>query len=479
MQNSKLLKILRQLNDAERTQLKKFVRSPYFNESKAVTTLVEFVLPLLHEKEEEKLAKEKLFTHLYPHNEYKEGKVNDLMKITLELVEKFIQVHTQNLPEFRLDTEIFAQIRLTQFYLSRQNEKMALATLKNVQQLHEKSDYRNNQFFYRQFLIEEYLGKLPAMDEAQHESLDLQRIIDNVQLFYLLTQLEYYCHIASQQHIINTNYDIDFFDDILAYIAKNAKIQHIPALNIYYHTACMLRYPLQRSHFEQAYQLIQQYAQLFPITEKKNLYRILRNYCAKRSGRYFEEQLWDLYRISLESSLLYDEWEYIPAITFESIVILSLRLKKVDWVVNFLENYHPYLPQKAENEHYQYCRAKLYFAQKNYTHIVKILNSMDTKSSLSKIKKRRLLLQTYFELAKENQKEQYIYEELLDLNLKSFVKFLNDKKTISTHYKEANKNFAYCLRKILTQTPHSELQRIIQQIKPLMEKDWLLEKAEG
>ena len=93
MHDSKLVTVLQLLNKKETERLRKFVRSPFFNEEPAVERLLEFVLQFFPKYTHRHLTKEAAMRQVYAQQAYAgtdPRHIDKLMLTLLGLVEQFM-----------------------------------------------------------------------------------------------------------------------------------------------------------------------------------------------------------------------------------------------------------------------------------------------------------------------------------------------------------------------------------------------------
>ena len=99
------------------------------------------------------------------------------------------------------------------------------------------------------------------------------------------------------------------------------------------------------------------------------------NYCIRKlntgNAKYNREAL-ELYRLSLSAGLLVKDG-FLPAPTYNNIVTLSIKENESNWAENFIEEYKDNLKSTTRNSMYQFCLAKILFAQNKYDDCLIIL----------------------------------------------------------------------------------------------------------
>jgi len=90
LNNSKLISLIKTLEEKEKKQIKRLLKLDYFNQSKDVTRLWELIVKQLNKGNERLLQKEKLFEKLFPSTPYTDIKLRNLMRKLTKIIEDFL-----------------------------------------------------------------------------------------------------------------------------------------------------------------------------------------------------------------------------------------------------------------------------------------------------------------------------------------------------------------------------------------------------
>ena len=90
MQESKLIRSLKALDNKLRQRFRTYVNSPYFNQHKKTIELLDYILKNLNGRPK-KLGRELVFKHLYPGESYTEQAVFNTMSSLKKLFHSFLQ----------------------------------------------------------------------------------------------------------------------------------------------------------------------------------------------------------------------------------------------------------------------------------------------------------------------------------------------------------------------------------------------------
>ena len=91
MQQSKLVRYIRELPAKKRERFRQFVSSPYFNQHQKTTEMLEYIIKQI-ERSNPKLEREEVFKHLFPREKYQEQKLHNIMSYLKKQYHRFLAI---------------------------------------------------------------------------------------------------------------------------------------------------------------------------------------------------------------------------------------------------------------------------------------------------------------------------------------------------------------------------------------------------
>lgn len=180
----------------------------------------------------------------------------------------------------------------------------------------------------------------------------------------------------------------------------------------------------------------------------------------------FSEKLHNLYIYQLETGLLFNYNQLVPA-TFKNIVKIALSCEKYEWATIFIHNYKQYLPEEDRDSLVAYCFANIYFAQRNYKNVLVSLNEITkTDNIFRELDIKVLKIRTFYELQELEQ-----MQAVLD----SLKVHLSRQTTISEFHKKRFKNFTNFLYRIchIPVMEKAKWQKLYTELKEINDMDFL------
>jgi len=466
LQTSKLFLLLAIIDEKALNKVPKFLGSPYFNTTKPVIALFQFISQLSHKKRGA-LTKEQLHQALYPTLPYKDERIRLVMSQLVQLLEQFLL-----LEEWKKNT-VANKIQLAQLYQQMKVEKLYEQTNTTTFQQLQKQPLRNVDYYKHSYQL--------ALANYQQASFtnrmgpqNLQEVANLLDTSYLIEKLKIACLVASHQRVYQQEYDFGLLDSLLVYITKK-ELTNIPAIGIYYYSYQSLVKEDPTESFQQFKKLLFQYQQQFTTAELMDIYLMGINCCIRminKGDRRFLEESMDLYQKGLASNALLENG-VLSRFTYQNIVSTGLRTQQYQWTEEFMETYKLTVEKEYQESAYRFNKGRVAYQQKHYQEALDLLKDTDHKDLLVNLFSKTLLLKIYYEL------EEF---KLLDAFLDSFQIYLRRKKIIGYH-KDNYKKIIYYTRQLMKVNPFdkSEKEALKNKIigeENLLEKEWLLEQLE-
>ncbi len=470
MKNSKLILLLQTFDEDTLREFRKFVRSPFHNEQKKVTALLEYLYKLAPEFKKNLVAKERVWKKLFSDTPYNDVQMRRLMANLLRLGESFI---TWKKMEADPVTQQSYQL---QYYREHQLDKHFVGSLRNIRKWQETHPTQDIWHYHREFVIEREIAK--SISQQQNRIIDpnLQLLSDKLDAHFLINKLKCSCYIISYQNLKKTSYNLPMLQEVLDHLKKH-DYSHIPMIEFYHYALLVLLEPNEDAHFEKLKKTLTNNLDLFDDEEVTEMFLALRNYCIKRSNqgeaRYLEE-LFELYKMEVKNSLAVDNKKLSP-FTYKNIVTLGIRLKKYDWTQNFIEENKKALASEFQASSYAFNLARLFFQKSEFEKIIPLLNEMEYKDIFIELSAKHLLMKTYYEMQE--------YEVLYSF-LDSFQMFIRRKKKLLGYHCTGYMNLIKMTRQLvrLQYGKKDDIEKFKQKIlkmEEMVDKRWVLGKIDS
>lgn len=480
MHKSQLIKTLETLNSTQWKALDRFLRSPFFNPdidkgNDSVILLFNYIYFHKNNLSHPDLQKENVFEAIFPDQNWVEGKVDKLMSSFLKLLRKFIAV------EYSENGDFHNSLALVKFYRINNWEVRFNAELKKVQKTQEKYPYKDKEYYFKQFLIEKERYKFEELYNQRKGDLNLSGVLKNLDIFYLLTKLEF----ANVMHY-QGKFGVFEIEEL---VSIKEGVQRQIRENQYYGILLMevldraLTLVLEEGRdlydvFFDFRQLLKNNEQFIPTDLFRYFQTCCRNFCTaqynKGDNRYLSI-LFDLYQKHLKSGYLYIHENCITPSILMNVTNVGLKSKEYDWVKSFLDSHKERIVGTSNPlEVYNINLANYYFHVKNYDKAWQLLEN-NYEDIYYKLKAKRMEIKIFFEQSNF---------DLMDARINAFKVFLSRarKDLISESIRDMNFAFINMIVRINNTNTYQNEERIrklkteIKIKKAIAEREWLLDK---
>jgi len=214
-----------------------------------------------------------------------------------------------------------------------------------------------------------------------------------------------------------------------------------PILAIYRQILSCYRQPDELSVFYELKHLLKVHAASFLPDEARGIYRHAQNHCIRRINvgkTAFSQELLELYEQQLASELIFIQGE-LDHTDFKNIVAVGLRLKRFDWVRQFMENYKKRVSSAYRDNVYHISQASLLYEQGQFRDAIRLLQTVAFTDIFYQLSARMLLIKLYYEM-EENERLFYA--------LDAFERFLRRNTNLARERREGHRNFISSTRRI-------------------------------
>lgn len=468
MRKSKLLDVLKTFSPLEWRHFESFLNSPYFNRDPGMLALAKLLRKEAPAFREDRINRLRLWKLVFPKREPHVKDIKYWMNGLLKLAEQFLG---QQLYEGR---EVLGGLHVLEACATRNLEKNFRNRSKKIQKQLESTRSGNQFYHFDQYLMAgievEYLRRqqLRTHDER------LQDLVNHLDEFYLISKLRLTCELVNRQHILSGSYDIRLVDAMKINL-QTFQYDRIPAIAIYLEIFSILTETDPAPHFQRLQKLISEHFELFPQSEKVEIYSYAQNFCIRmiRKGHAdYTKRLFQLYIEGLKAGIFIEEGRLSPW-KFKNIVSAGLRLGKYEWVKGFIDEYHEMLPEEFEETALLYNQANLQYHLGDHSQAMRLLNQVEFSDVFYSLDTRVMMAKIFYERTDT--------EALISL-ISSFRAFLRRNKLISEANRRSYSNFVTAVNHLLRmdegKMAANDVETEFKGMKSLVEKEWLLQKAQ-
>jgi hypothetical protein len=461
----KISGLIRALEPAEIPLFRSRLEKGKGETDKKLLSFFDFVAPLVRDSENEPDKKE-IFRNCFPGKKFNDQEFRYLSSDLVIRLEKFVAMRG-----FEKDESIYRQV------LSRELAARKAVKSYNAHRLifeekkssHEILDIAHYQHCYESELI--HLANATAGMKRDEKS-NIGEVVEYLDRFYLGRKLQLCCEIFNVRNVLSVEHKIFLLDEILSHL-KNKSYSDTPVILVYYRILMTLLESENEEHFHQLRILLKKHEANFTLSELREMYQYVLNYCIKKinlGNISWQKTLFEIYKITIENKVLLSEghlshWDY------KNIVTISLRQKEPDWAKSFVENQKKFLLLSERENAYRYNLANIFFNTGEHSRSLKLLQQVEFSDVYYQLDSKSILLKTYFELEKT---ESFFYHAT------AFRTFLKRNKLVSEYQRTIYLNLirysSQLMRAIDDKKKIALIRKKVEENRNVADLQWLLGK---
>lgn len=479
MTNNRIFKILKNFQVEDLQNFRRFLLSPYHNESQLMVDLFEYIRRYHPKFSSKKLQKERLHEAIFPEVTYEahSKKLYNALYNLSTLAEEFLAI--EGLKHNKLEQRkmlLYQYTRMEDYDWFEKELKIAFRVLNNRAVKDEE--------YYKEL---EYLNDIwythPHTHKNKKEVKSFKAKVESLDKYYVLAKLKTASEVLNRAKIFGSNYEIKLLEQILQ-VSEGLLDDENPRFKIYYFFIKAYQNDYSEFIYFSLKELFLQHASVLSKKEQNEMLTNLVNYITvlireKKSSN--EREVWELQKIGLDKgvSILQGQMGHN---TFCNIVIVSTKLKEFDWAKEFIVSYAPLLKESTKHSTLTLSWAYYYFNKEEYDRVIETLRDIDFLDYFVKTQTKSLLLRSYYELI--NPFKNALYEVFL-AQINAFDKFLRRNNKAAQARKVAYLNFVSLL-KVLAKRKISVNKKIsieklkikLTQTKQIMARSWFQDKID-
>lgn len=460
------MQLLRTFTREEVRDLKKFVRSPFFNQRPEVVALSDWLTKYLR-SEQPVPDKTAAFRAVFGDKPYDDHRIRMAISFLYQAALRFLSVRDFLSDQQQQQAQLARSLRRRKLpELARQARQASAAVLHSLS--YRNADMQEAEY---QLLLEQHRSDI---EQNAAPSGSLQELSDQLDRSFLSRKLWQSCFLLSHQTVSNFQYDFGLLDLALTRLDNSSGLE-TPAISLYYYCFKALNTPGEKAYFQTFRELLYRHSSLFPEDELRDLYVLAVNFCIRQynagNKEYLPEQF-DFYREGLAKGYFLVEG-VLSRYTYQNAATIGLVLREYDWVDAFIHSYCAMLPPSYRESLFSFNLARLEYHRQRPDQALSLLQKAEYKDILLHLAAKMLQLKIYYEMEAT---------DLLESHLQAFQTFIRRKKNLGYH-RENYRNTIHFTRKLLECPSFEKKQRAalrteIESAKAIAEKEWLLEQVE-
>lgn len=355
-------------------------------------------------------------------------------------------------------------------------EPLYKSHLSRVRTLLQRWPDRSADYYYHAYRVDESAYQTSQSDLHRFKATNIDEILSQLDTFYILEKLRYYCEALSRKTFTPHQYKNHLIPDILALVEQGV-FDHVPSISIYYQIVQTHLDPNEEKHYFTLKEALQSFGHQLAPSHMKSAYYAALNYCNRKINQgklHFLSESFQMYVEVIDKALIYNEQHQMSHWTYKNVVVLALRLGEFDWASHFVEHYQGRIPEAFRKNAVTYNLAQIQFYQKDYEEVLSLLQEVEYEDVTYNLGAKTMLLATYYELGE--------WEALQALG-DSFRVFIHRRKsTLTDARRNSYLNLIKFTLKLANIDHHSAaFTRLLEQLnasKVIASEKWIREKVQ-
>lgn len=484
----KLIEVLQTLNPKEFNRFILFVKSPYFNKKEKLRLFIDFIAPFYPQFSDKAFTYSDAHLQIFDNTFQSKSKIHTCKKELLDLLKHFLKIEA-----LKESQHIQSKLLLSKFD-EKKIQNLFKKELKNaIDRLSDSAQDIDSLIHNLDLLKIEFSNEIKQRSRAVDFKY-IKNTNDTIDSVYLLEKLRFACVLMNRFKSISVEMQSNenpYLEDQVNTIEAKVLEKH-PILRLY-----LLLYKLLKSEQNNEQEENSNYSVLkeFIINNgykicKPELRQVctgLINYGSRKLGQKkqdYLQEVFDWYEYALTNEIIIEGNSITPYQHYRNIVVVSLRLNKLNWVEDFITRYKEFIIPTVREQLYLFCLAELYFYQEKYKKTLekltefKILEGEEahkTSDMIQHIEYVRLMIKTYYELS---------YFMSLSNLIHALETFLSrNKEKLTTSWLYGTRNFLIITKKLIKikedpgyNKSKEALETTLKSMNFLAEKKWIIEK---
>jgi len=472
IQTSKPVELLKNFDKSELKQFEHFLKSGFLAKSPLMELILQWMIKYHPTFQNAKFTSSHLSKRIFPKDKaIKEQKLRKKLSEFSKLILSFISI-----TELRNDNSLQEKLQ-AKFLLYKSDHpnffKLRQGSLRRMEQksVRDSNYYLENNFIYEQ--LYDYSIQRNLKPEIEY----LHKASDNLDRFYYLKKIEYYCSKVSLNQLFKEESKDTF--EIIDLEKIKSQYSDDSVFHLYFKLIELNNSQANTALFNNIFKYFKAQFETLSIFQRKFVLSQLLNYTfgqVKRKKSIYLRKQFELYTFGLEHDI-YIDGQYISDKNFLNINFSASLNKKFDLVDQLIHKYGHLLAPSDREKAIMLCKSFSEFHKGNYQKAYDLVMHINDASLHYQLRTRLLSIRCLYHIHIET--DDYIIP--LKSQIKNFDNYILREKSLSDTNRSSYANFNKILKKIIAlnkkRITKKDKESLIQKINNypvIIAKDWLL-----
>ncbi|RPI18947.1 MAG: hypothetical protein EHM58_03565 [Ignavibacteriae bacterium] len=402
------------------------------NSNKNVIKLYQYLKQIYPEFQSEKLKMELMYKKIFPEKIYNEKIIRNLIYEFCFNVEKFLSYINYS------HSIIVFQKHLLQELSARKLDRLVKENLRSADELLSTQKIKDEDYYNIKVFLEETRLLNEMKDVPMGKSLVLSNIrkeyVKSASNYFLLVILRTYFEKKNSDEQIKSDVEIGFAEYLLKFL--DDKIENYKDETVIYllYKYLKLKEDTDTNEFYNLKNLTISNKEKLSASYFKDFILELYNYCKtqeRKGNKIFGYESFELIKYMRDNNLLLENDGIILEHNYTNTVATAIRLKEIDWALDFIKNFKDKLPEKIRENTYCYNMAAVSYITSSMLNNDERLVYLDNALNfLAKVK-----TSDFYSMTRVNNLQLFIFYEKNDFDpmfnlIDAYRHFLHSNKLI-------------------------------------------------
>lgn len=480
MKDTQFIDLLKKFSTLEINHFEKFLISPYFNTNKNLSKMYACIKKFHPNYNDENIAKDKIYSKLFPGENYDDGKMRYYTNELLKLAENFLAQENLKKDRFIYDVHSLKEL------IERREDKLSYKKLADIRKTLQSVSYPNEIYFFYLHTLSSLSNYLLLLNDEKQVPDDFIKEGESIimLMFVVITQT------SSNLLLLNRTYNQEIPQNLIFQLlekfnfeefircAEEGNSVHTHLLKMYYAIIMLKSDHLNDAHFYYLKSQLPYYAKVLDKLDLYNVYIAMQSYVAQallRDKDVFRKERFELSLLAIEfDAYSPSSQKYLLLGPFREFILSAIYLGEFEAAENFISDYSNRLDPKTRNDSVNIAFATIRHAQKKYDEALESLSKVkpidlffkhDIKSLSMMIYYDKDLIEATYEMADTYRQFVVKNKNIPAVRRKRVISFINTVKELLMVKSGKSKKTA------------AEIYNEISNTKNIQYSKWLLEKA--
>lgn len=353
----------------------------------------------------------------------------------------------------------------------RKLDEATVKLIKKTQRQLQSEIVKDEWYYLKQLQLNHELFFIKKPVVFSEETENLNQYIEHLELFFTVAKLKLIAEVNNRKSILGHDDKVENSLCIDQHVKNNAGKENL-LLEVY---SDIIKLISQNDHsdFKKIKSSILANQERLSKRDFKTLLTYLINYSAvqiRKGDLSFFNEVLALSKVGIDHQALFEN-DHIPASRFVNLIDVACTLGEFEWADQFILQHSIYLEKSLRDNAIQISKARICFAKNQFSNVIRILSTLNSKNIYFELRARGLLLRSYVELKEDK-------EFILNF-CNAFEQYLRRKDELGASILSGYHNLVKITRHIISKRKSKEELLVMKEnMEELLCKQWVEEQIE-